>query len=69
VEKELAVFDKVFSNYRPDSDISRFNQQSETDWFAVDPDLVTLVDYSRKISEKSRAAFDITIGPLLRVWG
>lgn len=69
VEQELAVFDKIFSNYRPDSDISRFNQQSGTDWFAVDPDLVTLVDYSRKISEKSRGAFDITIGPLLRVWG
>jgi thiamine biosynthesis lipoprotein len=69
VERELAVFDKIFSNYRLDSDISRFNQQSGTDWFAVDPDLVTLVDYSRKVSEKSRGAFDITIGPLLRVWG
>lgn len=69
VEKELATFDKIFSNYRPDSDISRFNQQSGTDWFPVDPDLVTLVDYSRQVSEKSRGAFDITIGPLLKVWG
>ncbi|HET9235608.1 MAG TPA: FAD:protein FMN transferase [Oligoflexus sp.] len=69
VEKELAAFDKIFSNYRPDSDISRFNQQSGNDWFAVDPDLVTLVDYSHKVSEKTRGAFDITVGPLLKVWG
>ncbi|WP_141732698.1 FAD:protein FMN transferase [Oligoflexus tunisiensis] len=69
VEKELAAFDKIFSNYRPDSDISRFNQQPSTDWFAVDADLVTLVELARTVSEKSRGAFDITIGPLLRVWG
>ncbi len=69
VEKELATFDRIFSNYRPDSDISRFNQQSTTEWFNVDTDLVTLVEFAQSVSEKSRGAFDITIGPLLRVWG
>ncbi len=69
VEKELANFDRIFSNYRPDSDISRFNRQSTSEWFNVDPDLVTLVEFAQSVSEKSRGAFDITIGPLLRVWG
>jgi thiamine biosynthesis lipoprotein len=69
LEKELAAFDKIFSNYRPDSDISRFNQQTGTNWFPVDADLVKLVELSRTVSEKSRGAFDITVGPLLRVWG
>jgi thiamine biosynthesis lipoprotein len=69
VDKELAAFDGIFSNYRPDSDISRFNRQRSTDWFPVDADLVRLVEFSHAVSEKSRGAFDITIGPLLRVWG
>lgn len=69
VEKELAAFDKIFSNYRPDSDISRFNQQSSSDWFLVDADLVKLVDLSHRVSAISSGAFDITIGSLMRVWG
>ncbi|HYX33435.1 MAG TPA: FAD:protein FMN transferase [Oligoflexus sp.] len=69
IEKELATFDKVFSNYRPDSDISRFNRQSSTEWFSVDADLLKLVEFCHKVSLKSRGAFDITIGPLLRIWG
>ncbi|MDQ3230727.1 MAG: FAD:protein FMN transferase, partial [Pseudobdellovibrionaceae bacterium] len=69
IEKELAAFDKVFSNYRPDSDISRFNRQSSTEWFSVDADLVKLVAFCHEVSLKSRGAFDITIGPLLRIWG
>lgn len=69
VDQELAKFDKIFSNYRPDSDISRFNRQSSTDWFPVDSDLVVLVEHAHQVSKKSRGAFDITIGPLLRVWG
>jgi thiamine biosynthesis lipoprotein len=69
VEKELAAFDRIFSNYRADSDISRFNQQNSSDWFPVDADLVQLVELAQQVSEKSQGAFDITIGPLLRVWG
>jgi thiamine biosynthesis lipoprotein len=69
VAKELAAFDKIFSNYRADSDISRFNRHNGTDWFPVDADLVQLVELSHEVSVKSQGAFDITIGPLLRIWG
>lgn len=69
VDKELAAFDKIFSNYRPDSDINRFNQQNSKDWFPVDPDLVHLVQLSNEVSRLSNGAFDITVGPLLKVWG
>ncbi len=69
VDERLASFDKIFSNYRPDSDISRFNNQNGLDWFKVDADLVRLVELSHKISQQSQGAFDITVGALLKIWG
>ena len=69
VDQQLANFDKIFSNYRPDSDISRFNQETSGDWFPVDADLVRLVELSNRISKQSAGAFDITVGALIKVWG
>ena len=69
VEMFLADFDKIFSNYRPDSEVSRFNRHPSTEWFPVSLSLERLVAQSLHLSVKSEGAFDITIGALLKVWG
>ncbi len=69
VDDQLAAFDKIFSNYRPDSEISLFNQQTSSNWIPVHPNLLTLVELSHSISEQTHGAFDITIGALMKVWG
>lgn len=69
VEDFLADFDRIFSNYRPDSEVSRFNQHPSTEWFSVSPALERLVAESLRLSIKTEGAFDISIGALLKLWG
>jgi thiamine biosynthesis lipoprotein len=69
VEDYLADFDRIFSNYRPDSEVSRFNRHPTTEWFPVSPALERLVAQSLRLSQRTEGAFDITIGALLKLWG
>jgi thiamine biosynthesis lipoprotein len=69
VEEFLADFDRIFSNYRPDSEVSQFNRHPSTEWFSVSPSLERLVATSLQFSIKTEGAFDITIGALLKIWG
>jgi len=60
--------DMSMSTYRPDSELSRFNNHG-TEVFPVSPDLVEVVVEARRVAELSDGAFDITIGPLIDAWG
>lgn len=68
-DQVLDRIDLSMSTYRDDSEISRFNASTSTDWFEVSSDLATVVDYSLKVSQESGGAFDITVGPLVAAWG
>lgn len=65
----LARIDRSMSGYRSDSEISRFNASTSTDWFEVSADLATVVDCALTVSRESDGAFDITVGPLVAAWG
>jgi len=69
VEVVLTRIDRAASTWRDDSDASRFNRAAAGEWVAVSKDLVTLVETAREIHEQSDGAFDITVGPLVRLWG
>ena len=69
IDALLAKVNALMSTYDPDSELSRFNAAQSTDWFAVSPALVKLVDVARQVSEASDGAFDITVGPLVNLWG
>ncbi|MCC8992564.1 MAG: FAD:protein FMN transferase [Candidatus Contendobacter sp.] len=69
VEALLAGINKVMSTYDPNSELSRFNQNSSTDWITVSPELGQVVSEGLQISELSGGAFDITVGPLVNLWG
>lgn len=69
VEAVLARVDRAANTWRDDSDASRFNRAAAGEWVTVSAELASLVEMARVIHEESEAAFDITIGPLVRVWG
>ena len=69
IETLLSKIDKIFSNYREDSSVSKFNSSQSTDWIEVEPELLSLVAASLSISEDTQEAFDITICQLLKLWG
>jgi thiamine biosynthesis lipoprotein len=67
-----AVFARIndqMSTYLEDSHLSRFNAGRETDWYKVPPELVTVVQQARELSELTGGAFDVTVGPLVNLWG
>lgn len=68
-DQVLDRIDLSLSTYRDDSEISRFNASTSTDWVEVSSDLATVVDYALKVSEESGGTFDITVAPLVAAWG
>lgn len=69
VESELAEVNLQMSTYLPESEISRFNASESTDWFDVSPDTARVVQQANEISSASSGAFDVTVGPLVDLWG
>jgi len=69
IEAELELVDALMSTYRDDSELSAFNRSRTTDWFAVSPALAGLVREAIRASEVSGGAFDVTVGPLVNLWG
>ena len=65
----LARINKQMSTYDPDSELSQFNRNSSTDWIEVSPELQQVVAEALRISELSGGVFDITVGPLVNLWG
>jgi thiamine biosynthesis lipoprotein len=57
------------SHYDAESELTRFNTQTSTDWTAVSQDLLTVVEYALSVSELSEGRFDITIAPAVDAWG
>ena len=57
------------STYLPNSELSLFNKSRSKDWFSVSSDLAFVVDAAQHISEFSQGKFDVTIGPIVNLWG
>ena len=69
IDARLADINRQMSTYDPASELSRFNRQHATDWFPVSPAVVQVVAEAERISRLSDGAFDITVGPLVDLWG
>jgi FAD:protein FMN transferase len=66
---EIARLDKVFSNYRPDSELAIVNAEAAKHAVRVSTDFWYLTNEAVKSWKNSNGAFDITVGPLVRAWG
>lgn len=60
----IARIDSLLSDYRADSEVSRLS----TTPMPISRELDTLLRFARHVSEASQGAFDVTIGPLTRLW-
>lgn len=65
----LERIENAMSTFRPDSEISRFNRSASAGWFAVSPQVVDVVSASLEISRLTDGAFDVTVAPLVELWG
>jgi thiamine biosynthesis lipoprotein len=69
IDDVLRTIDLSMSQYRSDSEVSRFNTSHSTDWFGVSVDLLHVVQTAQEVASESSGAFDITVGPLVNAWG
>jgi thiamine biosynthesis lipoprotein len=69
IEALLEDVDARMSTYRPDSEIVRFNASRGTGWVEVSAGLATVVATARAVSRLTGGAFDVTVAPLVDLWG
>ena len=61
--------DRLMSNYRDDSELARVNRDAARAAVAVGEPLFRVLEAAHRVSEASGGAFDVTVGPLVKVWG
>jgi thiamine biosynthesis lipoprotein len=59
----------LMSTHLSDSELSRINQSTSNDWIPLSPGLYQVINNALRISEISRGSFDVTVGPLVNLWG
>lgn len=69
VDLRLAAINQEMSTYLPDSEISRFNCYAGDDWFTVSAETALVVAAGLDVSRDTQGAFDVTVGPLVNLWG
>ena len=65
----LERINALMSTYRQDSEISRFNSSVDTGWQPVSAETGTVIAAALEVSHSTGGAFDITVGPLVDLWG
>ncbi len=66
---EARRLDDLLSNYKPESEWSQVNQHAAEKPMKISPELFRLLSACVEYSRESEGAFDISVGPLMKVWG
>ncbi|UVM40696.1 FAD:protein FMN transferase [Pseudomonas sp. B21-017] len=69
VEKILSDVDRQMSTYRSDSDIERFNNLPANHCQTMPAPILELVRVGERLSLQSDGSYDLTVEPLLNLWG
>jgi len=69
IENILTDINQSMSTYINDSELSLFNQSKITDWQVFSEDLYRVIEHGTQVSAISNGAFDVTVGPLVNLWG
>lgn len=69
VEAALREVDEQMSTYRKDSLVSRFNRLPAQSCMELPESMLSLVRYGSQLSEDSGGSYDLTVEPLMNLWG
>ena len=67
-----SILDRVngeMSTYLPESELSMINAAHSTDPIPVSRSLMQVLEAASEISQLTQGAFDVTVGPLVNLWG
>jgi len=65
----VAALDGMLSDYRPDSELNQLSQAAPTAApIHVSSELVDVLVVAQSLSKRTDGAFDVTVGPLTKLW-
>lgn len=64
----IAALERVFSDYQVDSEIVRLTAQGPDRAIPISGDLFALLTRTQELSRETGGAFDVTVGPMVRLW-
>ncbi|MBU2869271.1 FAD:protein FMN transferase [Colwellia sp. E2M01] len=69
IDAALQQVNQEMSTYLPNSEISLFNKSSSTEAVTVSPGFARVLKESIRLGKLSQGKLDITVGPLVNLWG
>ena len=66
---EVDRIDRLMSHYKADSPLSHINREAARGPVAVEAELLDFIADALRYTRESQGALDITVGPLMKVWG
>jgi len=69
INSSLENVNQHMSTYIADSEISRFNNHKDTTAFSISTEFSKVIKEALKVNQISSGAFDITVNPLVNLWG
>ena len=69
VRQAIEEVDRRMSTYDADSELSRWNDSPSTDWQPVSAETARVVAEAVRLGERTGGALDVTVGPLVELWG
>lgn len=69
IDSLLFEVNDQMSTYKKTSELSRFNQQESLKPFNVSAETIIVVKEAMRLHDLTRGALDITVGPLVNLWG
>ena len=69
IDQALENVNRRMSTYEPDSEISRFNDAAAGEPFPISNATWSVVSEALEVSALTSGAFDVTVGPLVDLWG
>jgi thiamine biosynthesis lipoprotein len=69
IDEKLKQLNQEMSTYINDSELSTFNQSSSLAPVSVSPGLARVLKEAIRLGKLSEGALDVTVGPLVNLWG
>lgn len=70
IETELEKVDAAMSTWREDSELSQLNRMpDQSEWIGISEPLHEVLAKAVAVSELTGGAFDVTVGPVVNLWG
>jgi thiamine biosynthesis lipoprotein len=69
IAHRLAHYEKIFSHWRKDSDLSKFNSNKSIEPVEIHPEIHELLKHAQWMHQQTAGTFDPAIGQIVNLWG